>query len=404
MDKFKYMIFGAGPSGLTIAHALLKCGVSPNQLLLLEKESVAGGLCRSEQIDGAPLDIGGAHFLDIRNRKVLDFLFYFLPQKEWNKFSRISKIYLRGQEIDYPLEANLWQLSKEDQIDFLESIAQAGCLQGEAMPDSFAAWMEWKLGKRIAEEYMLPYNRKIWSMDLNLLGTYWLDNKLPNVSFRDTLKSCLNERQYAVLPAHANFLYPKQFGYGELWRRMGIELGHCLITNCPVETLDIASRTVNHKWQADVIVNTIPWTLWPDLTHLPAEIENEIDKLHSIGVNIDYFAENLASQSHWIYDPSESAPHHRLILRSNFYHGSRGYYTETNATRSIPATGWRHSNEFSYPVNTIDKPKTIARILRWAANNQIYGIGRWGKWEHMNSDVAVSEALDFADNLIKNKI
>ena len=58
----------------------------------------------------------------------------------------------------------------------------AGCVRGEQMPESFAAWIQWKLGDRIAQEYMLPYNRKIWSMDPDQLGTYWL-HKLPNVSF-----------------------------------------------------------------------------------------------------------------------------------------------------------------------------------------------------------------------------
>ncbi len=46
-------------------------------------------------------------------------------------------------------------------------------------------WIRWKLGERIAEEYMLPYNRKIWSVDLDSLGTYWL-YKLSDVSFRKT--------------------------------------------------------------------------------------------------------------------------------------------------------------------------------------------------------------------------
>ena len=29
----------------------------------------------------------------------------------------------------------------------------------------------------------------------------------------------------------------------------------------------------------------------------------------------------------------------------------------------------------------------------------IVGLGRWGRWEHMNSDVAVSEALSVAASL-----
>jgi UDP-galactopyranose mutase len=62
MEKIKYLILGAGPSGLAFAHTLLQHGET--SFLVIEKESRAGGLCRSEFVDGHPLDIGGGHFLD----------------------------------------------------------------------------------------------------------------------------------------------------------------------------------------------------------------------------------------------------------------------------------------------------------------------------------------------------
>jgi hypothetical protein len=48
-------------------------------------------------VDGAPLDIGGGHFLDVRRPAVLDFLFQFMPRGEWNEYTRIAKIRLRGR-------------------------------------------------------------------------------------------------------------------------------------------------------------------------------------------------------------------------------------------------------------------------------------------------------------------
>lgn len=399
MKQYKYIILGAGPSGLTYAHSLIDNGISREQILLIEKESIVGGLCRSEQIDGAPLDIGGGHFLDVSKKEVLEFLFRFMPEREWNSFVRVSKIRLRGQEIDHPLEANLWQFSKSDQVDYLESIAQAGCVRSEPMPEFFADWVVWKLGERIANEYMLPYNRKIWSLDPNELGTYWL-YKLPNVSFRETLRSCLEGRPFGALPAHGTFLYPKQYGYGEVWRRMGEALGECLVTNCPVESIDLSTLTVNGQWCADKIISTIPWTLWRDFCQIPEEILNKINKLRNISIDIDYVQESLDNLSHWIYEPDEAIAHHRLLLRSNFCTDSRGYWTETNAARSLLSEGWRHHNEFAYPVNTLGKPKAVEQILQWAASHGIVGAGRWGKWEHMNSDIAVAEALREADNLL----
>ena len=104
------------------------------------------------------------------------------------------------------------------------SIAKAGCNIGTPSPEKFAEWCRWKLGDRIADDYMIPYNEKMFSKYLYTLGTYWLD-KLPDVSFSDTIRSCLERVPHAKQPGHANFYYPKKFGYGELWKRMGEALG-----------------------------------------------------------------------------------------------------------------------------------------------------------------------------------
>ncbi len=77
MEKVKYLILGAGPAGLTFANMLKRKG--EESFLILEKEKEAGGLCRSAEVDGSPLDIGGGHFLDVRRPKVCEFLFDFLP-------------------------------------------------------------------------------------------------------------------------------------------------------------------------------------------------------------------------------------------------------------------------------------------------------------------------------------
>jgi UDP-galactopyranose mutase len=61
--------------------------------------------------------------------------------------------------------------------------------------------------------------------------------------------------------------------------------------------------------------------------------------------------------------------------------------------RSTQAVGWRNSNPYAYPVNTIDKPERVARILEWAKTQGISGFGRWGTWDHMNSDIAVKNAI-----------
>ena len=114
-------------------------------------------------------------------------------------YDRDSRIEVNGNEISHPIEANIWQMKLEDQVEYLKSIAVAGCNTGIDMPKRFTDWIYWKLGNKIAEDYMIPYNQKMFNKELDQLGTYWLE-KLPNVSFEETLLSCLTKKAYGKQP------------------------------------------------------------------------------------------------------------------------------------------------------------------------------------------------------------
>jgi protoporphyrinogen oxidase len=400
MKKIKFLILGAGPTGLSLANILLDGGVERDQLIVVEKESEPGGLCRSRMVDGSPLDIGGGHFLDVKNKQATNFLFKFMPEHEWQKFSRVSKIAIDSFLIDYPIESNIWQLPKEDQIDYLEALVKSGSVLGEPAPNNFIEWIYWKFGEKIANEYMVPYNSKIWSGSLDRLGIGWL-HKLPNISFREMLESCLNKHSLGAVPAHGEFFYPKKYGYGEVWRRMGARLGDCLKLSCPVDSIDIASRAVNDRWQCNFIINTIPWTIWPKICNLPPLVEQKIEALLHNSIDVNYRDMPLSSDAHWIYEPSLACDYHRLLLRGNFIPGAKGHWTETNSLRSDPFVVPTYRNHFAYPINTTSKIGDISYIQNWALENGIIGAGRWGKWEHMNSDVAVSEAIALSSQLLK---
>ena len=398
--KTKIAIIGAGPSGLTLAHALLRRGVG--DFLVLEREADAGGLCRTRIVDGSPLDIGGGHFLDVRRPAVTEFLFGFMPESEWNRFDRDSRISIHGQTIGSPFEANIWQLDEAHQRRYLADIAAAGCNAGVPMPEKFVDWIYWKLGRGIAEDYMLPYNRKMFGDDLNALGTYWLD-KLPSVSYEDTLRSCEERRPHAVQPGHAVFFYPKAFGIGETWRRMAEALGGRLLLGEPARTLDVASRTLNGTIGADVVVNTAPWPAFERIDGLSPESRATIAGLRHTSVDVDYVPETLDTPAQWIYLPDPDVPEHRLLVRSNFAAGSRGHWRETRRERNVPLRpgAFRHSSEYSYPLNTIGKNEAMAAFLSEAAKNRVLGLGRWGEWQHYNSDLVVELALKMASRFLK---
>lgn len=403
MEHVKYLILGAGPAGLTFARKLKDKGET--SFLILEKEKTAGGLCRSAYVDGSPFDIGGGHFLDVRRPKVNEFLFRFMPREEWKLFERDSRIEINGMCVGHPFEANIWQMDPEHQTAYLASIARAGCNKGEPIPERFVDWITWKLGDKIAEDYMLPYNRKMFADELNELGTYWLE-KLPNVSFEETLKSCLTRRPYGSQPGHAQFYYPKKHGYGEVWLRIADSIAEHIIYEKAASGIDFERHQVSlasgERFQGDYIVTSIPWKEFTDITGMPEEIKSTVNELKSSAIETRYVPENQDTQAQWLYIPDPSIPYHRILIRHNFCTGSKGCWLETRRerTKAYKEDGsFHYMNEYAYPLNTISKPAVMKKLLAYARSENVYGIGRWGEHCHYNSDLVVELAMELTEEL-----
>lgn len=401
----KYLILGAGPAGLTVANKLKQAGIT--DFLILEREETAGGLCRSVDVDGSPFDIGGGHFLDVRRPHVNEFLFEFMPEEEWDKYDRDSRIVVNGNIVNHPIEANIWQMKIEDQVEYLKSIAVAGCNIGTPMPEAFVDWIYWKLGSKVAEDYMIPYNQKMFSKELNRLGTYWLD-KLPNVSFEETLLSCLTKKVYGTQPGHSQFYYPKKYGYGELWLRMADAIKDNIEYQKSAKAIDFTTKTIStsdgEEYQAETIITTIPWMEFDEIIGMPEDIRKSIGELKFSSVQTEYFAENLDTPCHWIYYPDPKLSYHRKLVRHNFCPNSKGYWTETNSERigmAEPNENFKHMNQYAYPLNTIEKPEIMKKLLSWSKDHGVVGLGRWGEHQHYNSDVTVDLAMELATKIIK---
>ena len=402
VKTMKYLILGAGPAGLTFANMLLEHG--EKDFLVLERNPEAGGLCRSTEVDGSPFDIGGGHFLDVKDPGVTSFMFRFLPEDEWDRYERDSRIDLYGDIIGSPIEANIWQLPEDKQKRYLDAIECAGCNTGKDMPARFTEWIEWKLGKAIAEDYMLPYNRKMFGEDLDSLGTYWLE-KLPNVSYEETKMSCVNKKAYGTQPGHARFMYPKKYGYGEAFLRMAGALGEKIRYNEKVTSIDYENRIVNGIYSADNIVVTIPWNSVDKHVGLPDKLYKNLYDLKYSSIVTEYDPGMLDTKAHWIYYPDPGKSYHRILVRHNFCPGSKGYWTETNLARYDEAGAQKkgksyYVNDYAYPLNTIGKQEKVKEFLDFTATRNIIGLGRWGQWQHFNSDVVMRLAMDLAGKML----
>lgn len=401
--KLKYLILGAGPAGLTFANKLKESGET--SFLVLEKEEEAGGLCRSRDVGGFPFDIGGGHFLDVKRPEVNQYLFRFMSKSEWQLYIRDSRIELSGGTVSHPIEANIWQMDISNQVVYLKSIAAAGCNTGKRMPAKFVDWIYWKLGEKIADNYMIPYNKKMFGENLDKLGTYWLE-KLPDVSFEQTLLSCLTKKACGIQPGHAQFYYPKKYGYGELWLRMADCIRNHIVYHTIVTELDFNQMHVKNScgnvYKAEKIIMTIPWTSIHKFIGAPKYFAEDVKKLKHTSIQIDYNPHDLHTDAQWIYYPDLHLPYHRILVRKNFCPNSAGYWTETNSDRLnlvVGPSAFSYVNEYAYPLNTIEKPQIINEILNFAGEKHVYGLGRWGEHEHFNSDAAVERALKLHEKI-----
>ena len=99
----KYIILGAGISGLTIADN--SCNA-----LIFEKADKIGGLSQSFRKNGFTFDMAG-HYLHIPYGK--EKLILPLLNCEMKKYVKKTGIYMREQYIDYPFQSNFHKLGNE---------------------------------------------------------------------------------------------------------------------------------------------------------------------------------------------------------------------------------------------------------------------------------------------------
>lgn len=410
MQKFDYIILGGGISGLTFGRLLQK--YTKKSFIILEKENEVGGLCRTHIKGGNYLDIGGGHFFHSKYQEVYDFVFSHIPESAFNTFDRVSKIYLDNKFVDYPLEQHIWQLDKEDQVRYIESLIDAA--KDTTQPATFKEWVYKNLGKEISERYMIPYNRKIWGVGLDELGIDWL-NKMPRVDLKEILRSVIFKVPSDVIPSHKYFYYPKEGGFQRITDAIYEPLKGEVSLNEVVKSMELRYGFwhVNDRYKAKNVINTVPWR---ELNfQKEAYIQNLINCLRHSGIAVSFKNESEhfsnAEFFHWCFLPGQHTLAHRVYqtrayCKSNDYN-CYAYETNLDAWRNAERDKdllYFYENEYAYPVPAKGRSNQISEILRCLEGRNLYGLGRWGQWQHFNSDVCIYEAMSLFDQLEKIKI
>jgi len=231
---YDYVIIGGGITGVAAARRLQQLGKT--NFVLLEGEKESGGLCRTRVIDGHYLDIGGGHVLHSKFPEVLDWIFDHIPKEDFNKYDTKVLIDLEGHPVEFPIELNLWQLPTDLQVEYLYSYLTAA--SKEVKYENFESWIRNYLGDKIADNYMIPYNKKLWCMDISKLNTDWLI-KIPETDIKLVLKSIIerNSNFTEQIVSHKSFYYPKYGGFQSVFDAIKKPVNDYIELNVNVEAL-----------------------------------------------------------------------------------------------------------------------------------------------------------------------
>ncbi len=407
---YEYLIIGAGVTGITLCKKFREAGI--DNILVLEADDKIGGLCKTEEVEGHQLDIGGGHFFHTKHPEVFEYVFSHLPESEFQYYKRVSKIELEGNTIDYPVESNVWQLPLEQQIKYIISIIRNGESQNKPEPKNYEEWIRWKLGDRICDHYMIPYNEKLWGVKPEQMDCDWL-YKIPQVNVEEVLQYSL-EREADVnkFPAHIHFYYPVKGGFQRIVEALAEEEREYICLNTRVSDLEYRDSRwiVNKEYEAKHVVNTVPWNDLYKALGEPAKLSFDFEKIKYNRLMISLYEKEYDHDWHWRYIPDIQKCYHREFYIHNFAADSKanGIYLESNLNRykqkKLKYEGkllYETETEAAYPIPVIGHKKAIEHILEYYESQNLFGVGRWGQHQYQNADVSMYEAMKFVEKRIK---
>lgn len=420
---YDYAIIGGGITGIAAGRRLQQLG--NNDFVILEGHSKTGGLCRTEVVSGHYLDIGGGHVLHSKYPETLEWIFEHIPITEFNKYNTKVLIDLEGHPVEFPIELNLWQLPVDLQVDYLYSYLNKS--NKDIKYENFESWIRNYLGDKIADNYMIPYNKKLWCMDISKLNTEWLV-KIPKTDVKLILRSIIerNSNFTEEVVSHRSFYYPKYGGFQTVIDAIRDYIPQENIkTNSQVYTIEYDATnelwelyTVNYlantllgdresvrTIKARHVINTTPWKSIV-VSGIEFDFNTAYSKLEYLSDVISLWErEPYTHDAHWQYLPGDNVEQHREFYIHNFapYSKPGGVMTDINRKRWLEMgkkwkTGvplYEHENIHAYPIPTAEYKEVMKNMLEYTKEYNLFGLGRWGQWRYFNTDQCIKQVLEF---------
>jgi len=177
--RFKAVIVGAGPAGLTAAYKLSQAGAA---VVVLESDpEYVGGISRTVHYKNFRFDIGGHRFFS-KSREVED-LWTQVGGSDMLERPRSSRIYYRGEFYSYPLKPfeALSKLGVAEAARCLLSFAEAR-VNPTPNPKTFEDWVVNQFGERLFQIFFKTYTEKVWGMSCKEISADWAAQRIKGLS------------------------------------------------------------------------------------------------------------------------------------------------------------------------------------------------------------------------------
>ena len=219
--KYKAVIVGSGPAGLSAAYELSKHGAS---VVVLETDpQYVGGISRTVNYKNFRFDIGGHRFFS-KSREIED-LWTEVCGDDMLDRPRSSRIYYRGQFFTYPLKPfeALSKLGIVEAARCMLSFAKAR-LRPTPNPKTFEDWVVNQFGRRLFQIFFKTYTEKVWGMSCQEISADWAAQRIKGLSLGSAIKHALlsrskpmsKDRKQVVKTLIDTFRYPR-LGPGMMW-------------------------------------------------------------------------------------------------------------------------------------------------------------------------------------------
>jgi len=403
----KICIIGAGVTGLAAGKLLFK----DHEVTIYEKEPKVGGIARTKNVDDIAYHLVGGHCFNSQNKKVMDFVFNeVLPIENWHLVKRKAKINLDNQLISYPIEYSIKEIAGFDKElafnitkDFLSS-------SGKDV-DNLKDWFKSKFGLTLANKYFIPYNEKIWQMNLSEMSPLWVEGKLPLPNKKDFFEALI-ENKNDTMP-HKTFYYPNENNKNIFVESLAKNLN--VIKNFNVSSIEKNKNKwlINDEFEYDVVISTMPLNVLPLLLkNTPSNIKTEAKKLKYNKVSNMLWKTKEVDHT-WTYYPSKDTIFHRHIHIGNFFSPKQNYtITESMGERTYEEMV-EDGKAFDYLIEPIDYnvsdyayvvydnnyDSTTKLIKEYMDSINLHTLGRFGEWEYYNMDICIESAMNLAKEL-----